>query len=178
MKISNIQQLQQIEANVVQYAQRAMCDLTQLPSGGMAQFQAMKFDPIGFHPISGKPLNLIEQVNQTFTVLVTCQAIRKLYELHGTDHSYTVNLGTEGGTDIVSTNGEIVAEVFAAVNPTNNKKLSKDMSKACTENPNAEHRYVFFYAPNHPAGRKEDLEKRDLPVQVWAVDLKSTYANL
>jgi hypothetical protein len=27
----------------------------------------MKFGQLGFHPISQQPLNLIEQINQTFT---------------------------------------------------------------------------------------------------------------
>lgn len=171
MKISNIQQLLQIETNVVQAAQQAIRYLAQQSGDGIAIFQEMKFNPIGFHPISGKPLNLIEQINQTFTVLVTCQAIRKLYELHGSDRSYTMNLGTKGGTDIASVDKKIVAEVFAAVKPTNNSKLLKDMRKVCTENPNADYRYVFFYAPPHTAGRKETLERRNLPVQVWAVAL-------
>ncbi|MDR6953412.1 hypothetical protein J2X65_002773 [Ancylobacter sp. 3268] len=42
----------------------------------------MKFDPIGFHPIDDRPLNLIEQINQTWTFAVAIAAARQLLELH------------------------------------------------------------------------------------------------
>lgn len=42
----------------------------------------IKFDQIGFHPLEDRPLNLIEQVNQTWTFAVAIAAARQLLELH------------------------------------------------------------------------------------------------
>jgi len=36
----------------------------------MAMLRRMKFEEVGFHPIGGHKLNLIEQVNQTWTYAV------------------------------------------------------------------------------------------------------------
>ncbi len=37
--------------------------------------RALRFDPIGHDPLTGRPLNVIEQLNQTFTILVTLRAL-------------------------------------------------------------------------------------------------------
>ena len=33
----------------------------------------MKFEPVGFHPIEDRPLNVIEQINQTWTRQSICR---------------------------------------------------------------------------------------------------------
>lgn len=38
----------------------------------------MKFEELGYHPIDGRPLDLIEQINQTFTFLVALKSPRQL----------------------------------------------------------------------------------------------------
>jgi hypothetical protein len=42
----------------------------------------MKFETGGFHPILGHPLNIVEQVNQTWTFVVALRAAQHLLELH------------------------------------------------------------------------------------------------
>jgi hypothetical protein len=42
----------------------------------------MKFEPIGFHPLEDRSLNLIEQINQTWTFAVAISAARQLLRLH------------------------------------------------------------------------------------------------
>ena len=42
----------------------------------------MKFEQIGRHPVEDRSLNLIEQVNQTWTYAVALAAASKLLELH------------------------------------------------------------------------------------------------
>jgi hypothetical protein len=62
---------------------------------------------------------------------------------------FSLNLGPQNGNDIISKDGTIVAEVFAAVNPSNNNKLNKDI-KRLAENKvekNAKHKFIFFYTP-------------------------------
>ncbi|MGV7219224.1 hypothetical protein [Bradyrhizobium sp. UFLA05-112] len=41
----------------------------------MSLLRAMRFDPVGHDPLTGEPLNIVEQLNQTFTILVTLRAI-------------------------------------------------------------------------------------------------------
>ena len=42
----------------------------------------MKFETVGFHPIEGHPLNLVEQINQTWPFAVALAAARQLLLLH------------------------------------------------------------------------------------------------
>lgn len=111
-------------------------------------FYRIKFEKIGCDPLNQqRSLNLIEQVNQTFTYLASFKAARKLFTLHIGLNSLTMNLGTQPGADIESDyNGGISAEVFAAVNLTNNDKLRKDIKKVSESQ--ATHKYVFFMCPN------------------------------
>jgi len=42
----------------------------------------MKFETVGFHPIQGHALNVVEQINQTWTYVVALAAARHLLEMH------------------------------------------------------------------------------------------------
>src|ERR1035437_2926245 len=57
---------------------------------------------MGWHPIDDRPLNLIEQTNQTWTYLVTLKALPFLFERHPDAGGFCLNLGTQAGTDITS----------------------------------------------------------------------------
>lgn len=115
---------------------------------------------------SDAPLNLIEQLNQTFTYLATAKALRLLLQLDPTLAPFTVNLGTTAGSDIESArHGGLAAEVFAAVNTSNNRKLAKDLAKVARTN--AHIKYVFFMCPGYEEGRQPKLEREG--VQVWSV---------
>ena len=120
---------------------------------------AVKFDAIGCDPLSDRPLNLIEQVNQTFTYLATCAAVRQLLELHANAAPFILNLGTTPGPDIISCDGSVAAEVFAATHPASNDKLRKDLAKAAAFS--AKYKYVFFSWPNEPAGPRLSIESYD-----------------
>jgi hypothetical protein len=61
--------------------------------------------------------------------LATAKAVKELIALHPTLVPFNVNLGTASGSDIASANGELAAEVFAAVNTTSNRKLANDLHK-------------------------------------------------
>jgi hypothetical protein len=113
----------------------------------------IKFEGIGCDPFnSQRALNLIEQVNQTFTYLATLKAAKMLFTWHSGLASLNLNLGTQSGTDIESDyDGGISAEVFAAVTPTSNEKLKKDIKKVSRSQ--AGHKYVFFICPNCDEGQ-------------------------
>ncbi|MDE0508639.1 MAG: hypothetical protein OXI17_08410 [Gammaproteobacteria bacterium] len=116
-------------------------------SDGLGLLQAVKFEKIGRDPFDPKrPLNLIEQVNQTFTALVSVQAANYLFDHHPDAAPFFMNLGTARGPDIVSEDGSVVAEVFSATHPDSNDKKRKDIDRVSKE-VDASHRYVFFHCP-------------------------------
>lgn len=117
-----------------------------LSSGNPLQvFHTLRFQEVGFDGLFKRRQNVVEQLNQTFTYLVTLQAVKELLLLHPKGGPYIVNAGARGGPDIKSNDGTIVAEAFAAVRPSNNKKLTEDLRRC--SNYDAKHKYVFFYSP-------------------------------
>jgi len=107
----------------------------------------MKFEKIGYDPLnSQRRLNLIEQLNQTFTYMASLKAARYLFSNYNGLKSLTLNLGTRAGWDIeTNDDGGVIAEVFAAVSPKNNKKLEKDIKKVFEAT--ARRKFVFFMCP-------------------------------
>ena len=117
-------------------------------------FYAMKFEKIGCDPLNSKmQWNLVEQINQTFTYLVSLKAAEILYKECKSLESIELNLGTQGGFDLIGRDAKgrdiAVAEVFAAVDAHSNDKLRKDVKKVMESN--AEKHYVFFTADGVPA---------------------------
>jgi hypothetical protein len=112
----------------------------------------LKFEETGCDPLDpARKLNLIEQLNQTFTYMASFKAADYLLQCHPPFTILMLNLGTNSGWDIESAeNGGLVAEVFAAVNPRNNRKLDKDIETVAGGK--VRHRYVFFMCPGIPAG--------------------------
>jgi len=134
----------------------------------MALLKAMRFETVGHDPLTGAPLNVVEQLNQTFTILVTLRAVERLIELHPDAGGFRLALGTSSGRDIESVVPDLVAaEVFSATHPASNQKLKKDLARLSGDP--ARHRYVFFAAPGYVAGRQERLETASA-IQVHAVE--------
>lgn len=137
--------------SVATAAEAAQESLRSLSEAGEAirLLEAIKFEKIGRHPLeSDRTLNLIEQVNQTFTCLVTARALEYLFRHHPDSAPFRINAGTASGPDIESVDASIAAEVFAATHPGSNQKLKKDMAKVRASG--APIQYVFFYCPgNH-----------------------------
>lgn len=110
---------------------------------GLLALALLKFDTSGCDPLnSDRPLNFIEQLNQSFTYLATIEGVRWLLQHHPEHAPYQLNLGTAPGSDIVSEDGAVVAETFAATHPGSNRKLQKDIAKVAAVA--AQHRYVFY----------------------------------
>jgi hypothetical protein len=125
----------------------------------------------GRHPIEDRPLNIVEQVNRTWTYAVALLAARKLLDLHPEAGGFRLALGahTAIALDIMSeAEGLVGAETFAAVLPGNNDKLEKDLAKMAGRP--ERHRYVFFMSPQFPhTARLPQFERNGVPV--WSVVL-------
>ena len=145
--IHSSRELDELENRVIAAAKRTVDALHKLvlDAEPLHAFSQMKFELSGFHPTDDRSLNLIEQINQTFTYLASVQAARWLFRHHPDAAPYRLNLGTVCGTDIESIDGSIAAETFASVNPRNNRKLHADIDKVgCT---GAMYKYVFYICP-------------------------------
>jgi hypothetical protein len=134
----------------------------------IALLKALRFELRGYDPLTGEPLNLIEQLNQTFTTLATLRAVELLLELHPDANGFRLALGTSNGRHIESVvPGLVAAQVFSATSPASDRKLKKDTARLAADP--AGHRYVFFAAPGFAPGRHELLET--LPgIQVYCVE--------
>jgi len=128
----------------------------------------LKFDAVGCDPLdSSRQLNLIEQLNQSFTYLASFNGAEFLFSKHPRVESLRLNLGTRSGWDIESADdGGVVAEVFAAVTPKNNDKLANDIEKVARAK--SRHRYVLFMSPGHKAGLYK-AQPAPAGVVVWSL---------
>jgi hypothetical protein len=132
----------------------------------------MKFDLSGQHPIEDRHLNLIEQINQTWTYVAALEAARILLNRHKAKE-FELAPGAHAALtfDIESTCKKICAETFAAVRLQNNSKLEKDLSKL-ERHPKIKHRYIFFIAPNYLCTERQRQFERS-EIEVWSVYPKS-----
>ena len=131
----------------------------------------MKFETGGFHPILGHPINIIEQINQTWTFLVALRATRHLLEMNPDADGFVLAPGAHAAIDLdimSQAPGVVGAETFAAVDPANNNKLKTDLIKLAART--ERHRYIFFMSPRFP-GFKRRPEFEDAAIQVWSVDV-------
>lgn len=131
----------------------------------------MKFEPVGFHPIGGHALNIVEQINQTWTFCVAIAAARQLLLLHSDVGGFRLAPGAHAcqALDIMSVaEGHVGAETFAAVTPRNNGKLDADLLKLSTRK--EPHRYVFFMSPEYPGNKRLPAFEQH-GVEVWSVDV-------
>jgi hypothetical protein len=150
-------------------AQRAHDWIATQSGDPLDMLKRMKFEPAGFHPVEDRALNVVEQINQTWTYFVAASAAKQLLKLHPDVGGFHLAPGAHASLelDIMSAEpGTVGAETFAAVDPRNNRKLYLDLQKMAAR---AErHRYVFFMSPLYPeAGRQAKLERDG--VEVWSL---------
>lgn len=159
--------------SIEESAVRAQNALAALPSQPMQRLAAMKFNPIGYHPLEDRPLNVIEQVNQTFTYLVAVKAAEFLLKWHPETQGLRLAPGAHaprGTLDIESLEPDLIgAETFAAVHPDNNRKLKKDLEKLASRTET--HRYIFFISPEFPETKRLPEKETD-GVTVYSLALE------
>lgn len=93
-------------------------------------FKEMKFGGCGYTPLGPDHQNIMEQINQSFTILMSCYAAEKHFpEATGFKFAFAA----AGGRDMIvyGQAGEVVAEVeiFTAVRAGNNRKLRRDVNR-------------------------------------------------
>lgn len=150
--------LDALEAKVVEGARFAVGRLTtELDKcDALTALARLKFSMFGCDPLdSTRPLNLVEQLNQTFTYLATIKAARWLFSHHSDLDSLTLNLGTASGLDITGDSGKIAAEVFAATHPDSNDKLRNDIERVSKTG--AATKYVFYLSTNKVVREVKDV---------------------
>ena len=174
MEIRSLAEIEIFETSIRNAADLAVRRLRELSTGssdGLGVLRALKFEPFGRHPLEPRDLNLIEQINQTWTYLVSFRALTFLFERHPEAGGFKLSLGTKSGTDIVSlVPYAVAAETFAATSPRSNRKLTKDVQKLLRDCPEARARYVFFAAPGFKHERQRLLETAS-GIEVWAIDI-------
>lgn len=111
----------------------------------------LKFEQLGRDPFNPDSLeNLTEQINQQASAIAALDAVELLMEWHENE-TWSCDSGAgNAGHDISNAGGSIIAEVFAAVDPKNNRKLSKDYGKLLG-NPMAQTKYLFYRSPMNGA---------------------------
>jgi hypothetical protein len=131
----------------------------------------MKFETAGFQPIQGHPLNLVEQIDQTWTYVVALAAGRHLLEMRPEAGDYVLAPAAHAAVelDIMSeAPGLIGADTFAAVDPSNSKKLETGLPKLAVRT--EQHRYSFLMSPGFPGFKRLRQWERN-GIQVWSVDV-------
>jgi hypothetical protein len=132
--IRSFAEAEDMHAKIAESAANTAKWLVEQKNDPMSLLRAMRFDPVGHDPLTGTPLNIVEQLNQTFTILVTLRAIEQLFELHPDAGGYYLALATSSGRDIESVKeGLVAAEAFCATSPTSNQKLKKDLMRLETD---------------------------------------------
>jgi len=140
-------------------------------SEGIDFLKKVKFEQCGYDPLFEHGTNFIEQTNQTFTYLVCLAAVELLQSKYPT-HIFTVNFGTEAGYDVVSEDGSIICECFAATAPDSNRKLELDTYKVYN-NKTAAVKYVIYYVANSKEKYVENIKRKYNGVELIA--LKNVY---
>ncbi len=100
--IRTIADAEGIRAQMLAGASRTADWLRSFTGDPMELLKALRFKSVGHDPLTGEPLNVVEQLNQTFTILVTLSAVERLIELHPDAGGFRLALGTSSGRDIES----------------------------------------------------------------------------
>ena len=167
--IASFADIERLERVVREAAAATMVSLRDLVHHGddVGALAEMKFKWVGHDPLAPKrPLNLVEQLNQSFTYLASCAAVRWLL-LHEGEHApYHLSLGTEPGHDIISDDQLVKAEVFAATHPGSNNKLKSDAARL--EPAVGVKRFVFYLSPlASPLANINDVTIVRLDFPMW-----------
>jgi len=171
LTIRNLDDAEQTMAMVRTSASRAQAWIAAQSGDPLGMLRRMKFEPVGLHPLEDRPLNIIEQINQTWTFAVAIAAARQLLTLHPDAGALLLAPGAHASLDldIMSEKvGYVGAETFAAVSPRNNGKLTADLAKLAARP--ERYRYIFFMSPLFPGNVRRPQFERD-GIEVWSVEI-------
>jgi len=172
IEVTTVKDLNALVLSIRSSAQRtvrALKDILATESDSLHVLRLMKFSGVGHHPTEDRTLNIIEQINQTFTYLASAEAARWILKQHPEVTGLRLNLGTHRGFDLESLKQPlVVAEVFAATHPHSNDKVRKDVTRLVEQAPGIPHRYVFFSCPKFKTLSRQNAFERN-GVQVWSL---------
>ena len=170
IKISTVDEAKHLINEIYESSSTTRDEILKLATNttGVDFLHELKFLKIGKDPLENRPLNFIEQLNQTFTYMTSLIAVKYLIEKYPQYTPYTLNLGTASGYDITSKNQEIVAETFAVTNAKSNDKIRKDVIRMSNVH-NAIMRFVFYYSEENYSGL-ESLKNKYPNVQIIPID--------
>ena len=171
-KVCRPEDLEPLQQEVRNAAQRTIGTLNLRGTDPLHVLHTLRFDRPGYHPVTGSATNLMEQLNQTFTVLATLAAARRLFKCITGLEALCLHLAEEGGRDIHGIpEGVVEAEVYSAVRPKNNYEETLKADLTSLSKSQAAHRYVFFYSPDYvtATARCPELEIDGFGVEVWGL---------
>lgn len=161
VKVQDFTDVQRIREHVHAAAATAVGQLSSLAGEPLEVLHTLRFTEFGMHPTETRKLNFIEQLNQTFSVLVTLTAAESVFERIEGHGGLQLNLGTSSGRDVCGVSPDVIeVETIAAVSPSNNYKLKKDINRL--QKSAAEYRWIFYYAPN---ARIDIWEERGITIR-------------
>jgi len=67
-----------MRASILDGAARTAEWLQRIEAEPIVLLRKLRYEPVGHDPLTGEPLNVVEQLNQTFTMLVTLGAVERL----------------------------------------------------------------------------------------------------
>jgi hypothetical protein len=173
--ITTAAELTQYSEMIKDAARKAHLWIAQQTDDPIGFLRSVKFEKIGYDPITHEKLNLIEQVNQTWTYTVALKATEHLMAKHRDAGGFTLAPGATASQelDIMSVKkGLVGAETFAATSPGSNGKLQKDLKKLHGKGGAYEFRYVFFAAPTHPTKAQITKHSSNFPgIEVWSLPI-------
>ena len=161
--IVQLQQSMHTTIEKIRMSQDEPCDL----------FYNLKFKAVGKDPLEDRDLNFIEQLNQTYTYLVSFFAIKYLYENTNYYGKFMLNLGTTSGSDIESIDGEIIAEVFAATSVLSNQKIIKDIEKL-KKVEHAKQKFVFYHTPIDETNKVSKIAEKHKEIKIVKLNFNFT----
>lgn len=163
--VHNITELDAYKKTIMDNLSRSIENVQNIIGGGTLDiFKAFKFDKIASEPLTGKPENLIEVINQAHTYLISIMAVQYLYKIYPTQE-FIINWGNIPGYDIESVDGTIIAECFAATSYKSNGKLTADLKRLMSNN-TAIHKYEFFYDKEFTEKHKEFYQEKYPGIEV------------
>lgn len=174
LTVKREEDLEQYIDRIRQSAAQTQAWLTAFEGDPLDLLYQMKFEKIGRHPIDLHELNIIEQINQTWTYAVALMATKQLLKMHPDVGGFKVAPGAHMSLplDIMSfEEGLVGAETFAAVRPGNNKKIYIDIEKLSVRD--ELNKYVFFCAPDYPDNKRiEQFKSKNKNVKVLSLDAR------
>lgn len=167
--ISNIEEINILIENVNRSIDLVIDKIKVYEGESKRLFYQLKFLAFGKDPLTERDLNFIEQLNQSYTYLVSFYAVKYLIENHPYCGNYKLNLGTASGSDIESDDGMVIAEVFAATSIASNQKMQKDIEKLKKAD-TAKIKYLFYHTPVEDSKQVERFLEMNKEIQIVKIN--------